>query len=174
MKVFYHGCAHLPDVPAESTVERNEQEGMSPWGQPLNVITRMNATTQGRSRPMVVTFAVILLFLGMTIRFVSIFSAAHVRIRSLAAYIVLAAVISLPYVVIWLIFLGKNWARWIFLVVLGMAVFSLPFVSVQRLMTLPADAIAVYAVQVLCLLTAAIALLSNSSVAFFCGGKNDT
>jgi|SRR5581483_3151623 len=26
MRVFYHGCAHLPDVPAESPVERNEQE----------------------------------------------------------------------------------------------------------------------------------------------------
>src|SRR6266699_3429233 len=101
----------------------------------------MSANPQRPARPMIVTFAVILLTLGMTIRFIHVFSDAHVVTP--VVYLVLALMIGVPYLVIWFIFLGKNWARWVFLVVFGMALCSLS-VSVQRLLALPAQEIAVY------------------------------
>jgi hypothetical protein len=120
---------------------------------------------------MLVTFAVILLTLGMTIRFTYVFSSAHVE--KPVTYVVLAVVIGVPYLVIWFIFLGKNWARWAFLVVFGMALCSLS-ASIQRLLAQTAWGIVVYSAQVLLGLIAAVALLSDSSANWFRQMKNDT
>ena len=130
----------------------------------------MDSTAHRRSRPRTVTLAVILLALGMTIRFVHIFAGAHVD--QPAACIVLALIVSLPYLVIWFISRGKNWARWIFLVVFGLALCSLT-ASVQRLLAQPVLDIAVYSVQVLLCFIAAAALLSHSSAEWFRELKND-
>ena len=120
---------------------------------------------------MIVTFAVILLTLGMTVRFIRVFSGAHVD--KPAVYLVLAVIVGVPYLIIWFIFLGKNWARWVFLVVFGMALCSLS-VRVQQLLSLPVQEILVYSAQVLLCLIAAGALLSSTSVEWFRGKKNDT
>ena len=131
----------------------------------------MSANSQRSSRPTIVTFAVILLTLGMTIRFLHVFSGAHVG--HLAALLFLAPVVAIPYLFIWFIFLGKNWARWVFLVMFGLAMCSLS-VRVQRLLSLPAGDIAAYCAQVFLCAVAAISLLSSTAVDWFRGKKNDT
>jgi hypothetical protein len=119
---------------------------------------------------MTVTFAVILLLLGMTIRFITVFSGAHVR--QPGAYAVLAVLVGIPYLIIWFIFQGKNLARWVFLVVFGLALCSLS-VNLQKLFSLPVEQAIGYTVQVMLCLTAAAALLSSASANWF-RGKNDT
>ena len=71
----------------------------------------MNATTHRRSRPVAVTVAVILLAVSVTIGFTRVLVGAHVD--KPAVYIVLALVVAVPYLIVWFIFCGKNWARWV-------------------------------------------------------------
>lgn len=131
----------------------------------------MSANPQHRSRPLIVTFSVILLTIGMTVRFMHVFSGAHVD--KPIVYLFLAVLVGVPYLIIWFIFLGKNWARWVFLIVFGMALCSLSF-RVQQLLSLPAQEILAYSAQLLLCLIAAGALLSSTSVEWFRGKKNDT
>src|SRR5438128_1817850 len=112
----------------------------------LGVIARMNSTTHQRSRPVAVIVAVILLAIGMTIRFMHVFGDTDAHVDKLAIYIFLALLVSVPYLVMWFIFRGKNWARLVFFVVFGLALCSIP-ISIQRLLTQPVLDIAVYCVQ---------------------------
>jgi len=131
----------------------------------------MSANPQRRARPMIVTFAVIILILGMTIRFVHVFSGAHVDKQG--AYLFLAVLVGIPYLIIWFIFLGKNWARWVFLIVFGMALCSLS-VRVQQLPSVSAEEMVTYGAQVLFCAIAAVALLSGTAVDWFREKNNDT
>ena len=131
----------------------------------------MSVTPQRGPRPMIVIFAVILLTLGMTVRFIPVFAGA--RVEKPTVYLIMAVVVGIPYFIIWLIFLGKNWARWVFLVVFGMALCSLA-TRFQELLSLPAKEVAAYIAQVLLFLVAAGALLSSTAVEWFRGKKNDT
>lgn len=111
-----------------------------------------------------VTFAVILLVLGLTVRFIHVLSGAH--IEKPLVYVVLGVVAAVPYLIIWFIFLGKNWARWLFLVVFGLALCSLS-VRFQELLSLPAEEIGAYCAQLFLYTTAACALLSTTSGEWF-------
>ena len=131
----------------------------------------MNATTHRRSRPVAVTVAVIVLTVSVTIGFTRVLVGAHVD--KPAVYIVLALVVAVPYLIIWFIFCGKNWARWVFLLVFGLAMCALA-VSIQPLLTQPPLDIALYCVRVFLCLIAASNLLLRPSVEWFRGNKNDT
>src|SRR5689334_15259791 len=126
----------------------------------------MSANLQRSSRPMIVTFAVILISIGMTTRIFHVFSSAHVE--KPAFYLALMTVVSIPYLIIWFIFLGKNWARWVFLVVFGFGLLS-SLARVHQWGSLPVREIVVYCVQALLCAVAAVALLSTTAVDWFRG-----
>ncbi len=74
----------------------------------------MEHTLHQRSRPPAVTLAVILLTVSLAIGF-TIIVAAGVNWANPSSYVVLGVMIGVPALLIWLIFQGKNWARWFFL-----------------------------------------------------------
>jgi hypothetical protein len=66
------------------------------------------------SRPPAVTFAVILLGISLAIWLAMVVSAG-VNWAHPLSYVLLAVMAGAPALLFWLIFQGKNWARWLFL-----------------------------------------------------------
>jgi len=132
----------------------------------------MDSATHRGSRPKAVSVAVYLLALGTTIGFAWAFADANFGEIRPITYLLLSPIIAIPYVVIWFIFRGKNWARWLFLVVFGLALCSLA-ASFQQLLTLPILDIVVYSARMLAGFIAAVILVEPSSSKWFRASKND-
>ena len=131
----------------------------------------MDSATHTRSRPPAVTLAVILLTVGMTAGVLR--GVIGVHFSKPVLWLLLAAVAVVPYLVIWFIFRGKNWARWVFLIMFVLAICSLS-VSPQRLLAQSAFDIILYCGRLLLGLIAAGALFSPSSTEWFRGNKNES
>ena len=132
----------------------------------------MDSALHQSSRPKAVLVALHLLALGTTIGFASAIAGAHSSEIRPIAYLLLSPIIAIPYVVIWFVFRGKNWARWLFLIGFGLALCSLA-ASFQELLTLPTLDIVVYSARMLAGFIAAVILVEPSSVKWFRAPKND-
>jgi hypothetical protein len=137
-------------------------------------VATMNSTTHRQPRPVLVTLAVILLVIGTTVRFGFTFVNLGGNLSgNPLVYCIFAIIVSIPYLIIFFIFRGMNWARWTFLIVFGLALLALPR-SLANLSDHSALDIVVYGVQVLLALIAAVALLSRPSVEWFRRQKKET
>lgn len=85
--------------------------------------TPMNVQNPTKSRPTYVTVAVTILAAT------SVFGIASSMMRGTFAYqqVVSLAVYTLGFLLAWLIFRGRNWARWVYLVLIALAVSDLLF-----------------------------------------------
>ncbi len=125
-------------------------------------------TLHQSSRPPAVTFAAILLAVSLAIGF-AIVVAAGVNWANPSSYVVLAVMAGVPALLIWLIFRGKNWARWLFL-----AQFALSLLLSPRCFGRLETYSGLYAISFCLLLvlelTAAVALCLPRTGQWFGGG----
>ena len=80
-------------------------------------------------RPVQVKIAAILLILCTGFGIIYLASRAH--LDKPFTYIVLAVLASIPLLITWQIFVGKNWARWLFLVLVILTLFRIPAIIEQ-------------------------------------------
>ena len=106
-------------------------------------------------RPAAVTFAVALLSVSTAIGIVKVAASAH--LDNPLTYIVLAGLLAVSALMIWLIFSGKNWGRWTFIVLFGVGLLLSPR-SLHRLRSHSNFDVLFYLVQLVLQLAAAIAL----------------
>jgi len=119
------------------------------------------------SRPITVKVAVIFLLVSIGVLFVKIAIGAHWD--NPLTYVVVALIASVPLLFVWFIFRGKNWARWIFLILFAIGLLlSLPSIR-QPHSTLN---LAFFWTQSVLQLVAAIALILRPSNEWFRGHTN--
>jgi hypothetical protein len=90
----------------------------------------MDIQTNRASRPSQVTVAITLLTISSVLGSIKMGIGAH--LDNPLTYVVLAVVLALMFLLIWLIYRGKNWARWMFMVVFVLGLLVSPR-SLQRL-----------------------------------------
>src|SRR5512132_2185665 len=71
----------------------------------------MNTSAPERSRPITVQIAVAILAVSVGIGMVKLTLGAH--LDNPLTYLLLAAVLGVSTTMVWLIFRGRNWARWV-------------------------------------------------------------
>jgi hypothetical protein len=129
----------------------------------------MDNPTHQSLRPVTVTIAVVLLSVSAPIGVIKVAVGAH--LDNPLTYVVLAVILGVSALMIWLIFRGKNWARWVFIVLFALGLLLLPR-SIQRLQTHSNFDVVVYCVQLLLQLVAAVALCLRPARQWFGGGTN--
>jgi hypothetical protein len=129
----------------------------------------MENPTNQSSRPAAVIVAVVMLSLSALIATIKIAVGAH--LDKPLTYVVLAVILGIPALMIWLIYRGKNWARWVFIVMFALGLLFLPS-SIQTLQTHSSFDLAIYCVQLLLQLVAAVALCLRPARLWFGGGAN--
>lgn len=117
------------------------------------------------SRPLAVTFAVGLLSLSTAIAIIDMAVTAPWN-DPLPTCLMFAFIGGVAALFIWFIFQGKNWARWVFLVVFALGLLLSPL-SVQRLQGHPAADVVIYWVQLILQLIAATALVLRPARQWF-------
>jgi hypothetical protein len=131
----------------------------------------MDTPTRQNLRPAAVTVAVVLLSVSAALGIINV--AVRTRLANPLNYVGIAVILGISALMIWLIFRGKNWARWVFLVVFALGLLLSPS-SIQRLQTHSSVDVVVYCAQLLLQLAAAIALCLRPARLWFGGGTNAT
>src|SRR3954465_14045866 len=121
------------------------------------------------SRPITVTFAVVLLSMSTVLAIIRMAVGAH--LDNPLTYAVLGVVLGVSALMIWLIFRGRNWARWVFIILFALGLLLSPR-SIQKLQTHSSFDVFFYCVQLLLQLAAAVALCLRPSREWFGGNNN--
>jgi hypothetical protein len=129
--------------------------------------TRMDKSIPQRSRPGAVTVAVVLLCISVVAGLIKAFGRA--KLDNPFTYVLLAVIVGVQALIIWLIFRGKNWARWVFIVVFALGLLVSPW-SIQRLLTHSRLDLVLYCIQLTLQLGAAVALCLGPARQWFGGG----
>jgi RsiW-degrading membrane proteinase PrsW (M82 family) len=129
----------------------------------------MDNSTRQSSRPVAVTIAVVLLSVTAATGIIKMAVGAH--LDNPLTYVVLAVILGVLSLMIWLIFRGKNWARWVFIVLFALGLVLSPR-SIQRLQAHSTFDVVFYCIQMLLQLGAAVALCLRPARQWFGGGTN--
>jgi len=97
--------------------------------------------------------------------------AVGAQLNNPLTYLVIAVILGVSALMIWLIFRGKNWARWVFIFLFALGLLLSPR-SIQRLQTQSSFDVLVYCVQLLLQLVAVVALCLRPARQWFRGGTN--
>ncbi len=131
----------------------------------------MKDTVHRSSRPIAVTLAVALLAVS-GVSSVAGIVAPGVNLGNPLSYVVLGIMVGVPTLLIWLIFKGKNWARWVFLVLYAAGLLFSPL-SFQRWRAYSHWAATFYCLEMLLLLASAVALCLRPARRWFRGGTDE-
>jgi hypothetical protein len=124
----------------------------------------MNTPPVLNPRPEQVKYAAILLATSTGLAIVNLAFRAHSD--NPLTYVVLAAIASVPLLFAWLIFRGKNWARWVFVVLTVLNLLFIPS-SIRRLHASSAFQVWFYCFQTLLQVIIAVLLCLPSSNEWF-------
>jgi hypothetical protein len=129
----------------------------------------MTITTNQNPRPVTVRVAVIFLLISMAIVIITIAGRTHWS--DPRAYVGFMLIVGVPLLFVWLIYQGKNWARWVFLVMFALGLlFSLRSFHLPKAHT--TVTLVLFCIHSVLQLVAAIALLLRPSNDWFRGHTN--
>jgi len=129
----------------------------------------MSITTNQNTRPVTVRVAVISLLTSMAIVIVTLAVRAHWS--NPLAYVSFTLIVGVPLLFLWFIYQGKNWARWVFLVVFALGLLS-SLASFHLPKTHTTITLVLFCIHSVLQLVAAIALLLRPSNDWFRGHTN--
>ncbi|HTJ78840.1 MAG TPA: hypothetical protein VL357_07560 [Rariglobus sp.] len=126
----------------------------------------MNQAKSPLLRPRLVTIAVLLMLVSVT---AALFKLGLSVKRPPVIGILIG--LSIPVANAWFIYFGKNWARWVFIILFGGGLLMSPWM-IPRSMTSPEFSLTLYWLQAVIQLGAAILLLLPESNTWFRKGRN--
>jgi len=129
----------------------------------------MTITPKQGSRPTTVTVAVIILLISIVVGTIAIPFVGH--FKNGLSYIFVAVFVSVQLLFVWFISLGKNWARWIFIVSLALGLL-MSFWTFRQLQAHSTAYLTFFYTQTVLHSVAAIALLLRPSNDWFRGYTN--
>lgn len=131
--------------------------------------TFMTITAKQDSRPATVKVAVIILLFSIGIGTMGIPFVGH--FKNSLSYIFIAVVVCVQLLFVWFISLGKNWARWIFIISLALGL-VMSFSTFRQLQAHSTLYLTFFYTQTVLHSVAAIALLLRPSNDWFRGCTN--
>jgi fatty-acid desaturase len=132
----------------------------------------MNAVHTQDFRPVQIKFAVIFLAVSAGLQIIHLaLPVLHSNSYDALDIVSRASVTAGLLLFAWLISKGKNWARWIFLVVLVLGLISLP-IGFHRILSLPIFRAAYFWLQTVLQVTTAVLLVVKPSNEWFRGRKD--